>query len=163
MTDKILSLAELNRKINTLNNTDDSYMGKIEKLKFQEKENVMDEVRDLYKKDTAKIESKVENILDIIEVTINFVESIASKVPKLLIIVGSAFKGQFKFQLALELLNEFFSDIVNMLPDKLVGNLIDKQVYISFNKDKSNNVSQIEARSVKEVSSKKKKNFSIFH
>lgn len=113
---------------------DSAFLQHLMKQKELEQKNIADQVQKLY---TTEIQAKgidVSNKLDILEFTIDFVEKIVEYVPKIVVLVGSAFRGEFKLSLCIDLIKSVCDDIGDWFDNGLLNQTINKMVDIKFNK-----------------------------
>ena len=113
--------------------SESAFLQHLKKQKELEQKEIEQQVQELYQKEITAKGIDITNKLDILDFTIDFVEKIIEYIPKIVILVGSAFKGQFKLSLALDLIKTICEDIDEWFGNGLLEQTINKIVNIKFN------------------------------
>lgn len=117
----------------TSGNHDNTFLQHLMKQKEIEQKEIGRQVHELYQAKLSEKKVDIQNKLDLLEFTIDFVEKVVEYVPKIIILVGSAFKGDFKLSLCIDLIKSVADDIEEFFGNGLLNQTIKKFVDIKFN------------------------------
>ena len=114
--------------------SESAFLQHLKKQKEIEQKEIETQVQDLYQKEITAKGIDITNKLDVLDFTVDFIETIADYIPKIVILIGSALKGQFKLSLALDLIKTICDDVEEWFgSNNLLTQTINKIVDIKFN------------------------------
>lgn len=113
--------------------SESAFLQHLKKQKEIEQKEIETQVQDLYRKEITAKGIDITNKLDVLDFTIDFVEKVIEYIPKIIVLVGSAFKGQFKLSLCLDLIKSVCEDVDEYFGNGLLTQTINKIVDIKFN------------------------------
>jgi hypothetical protein len=101
------------------------------------------------------------NVIDVIEFVVDFVEVLANYVPEIVALVGGAFRGEYKLVTAMRLITKIIGDVSGAFGTKDLESTVNKMVELKYNKE--GKIESVEAEVKKDGGKKLKKNTGCFH